>query len=253
MSRGRGHEGSYNGEPILLFTHTLAPILSHRGIKPIGRNNKYIYPKNQGYQMVFPQFSLVHIFEFFWYFAFISGLYFLARKNGIFESALFFLPALVWGYFVEYFGLKLYNLYYYPDHYLFYFEGVPISIAAGWAVLAFFGYYVTTNKLHVAKKVNIYSESAIFPTIVDFLIIEPLAFFLRLWVWVQNDFWFGAPLFNFVGWLFAISIYVAIYNGVTTTYKDKLQRVTAITIAIFLGMVLLQIVGLGFIHFFGAI
>ncbi len=192
------------------------------------------------------------LFELFWFLAFALAFYHFAKKFGAKEATIFFTAAFLWGYFIEFFGANFYNVYTYPA-YAIKIAGVPITIAAGWAAIIYIGYYITTKKLLITKALNIDIESALIATVIDLIILEPLAFTYRFWTWSGNNFWFGAPLLNFVGWLFAITIFIAIYNAIITKTKNRAYRLAYMLVALVGGMIILQGIGFGYLALFGSL
>jgi len=164
---------------------------------------------------------------------------------------LFFIPAVIWGYIVELTAIYLYHIYYYPQTYFLSLFGVPIAISLGWATATYIGLYITTKKFHIKKVINVDIDTAIASTILDFIIIEPIAFFYKFWVWQENDFWFQAPLFNFVGWFLVITIFMLSYNYTRKNYKDTTQQIAALSALLLVGLIILELITILYKILFG--
>ena len=192
-------------------------------------------------------------FELFWVMAFLFAFWHLSKQQSARDALVFFIPALLWGFIVESTSVKLYNLYYYPvETYLFSLFNTPIAVAFGWATIIYFGFFITTKKLFVKKALNIDIETAVISTGIDFIILEPLAFFYKFWIWKQNDFWFGAPLFNFIGWFMVISVFVASYNFVKKKFRqDRIKQVSLLLVLLSVGLIVLRIITELYLTLFG--
>lgn len=190
------------------------------------------------------------LFELFWIITFIIVFYKFTKKSGVKDAIIFFFPAFLWGYFIEFFGVNFYHIYIYPDYALKLF-GVPLTIAIGWATIIYVGYYITTKKLHITNALNVDIDSAFIATIIDLILLEPLAFIYRFWTWTGNNFWFGAPLLNFVGWLFAVSIFVTSYNLIITKTQNKNKQFILMLVTLLIGIIILQAIGFGYVTIFG--
>ncbi len=195
--------------------------------------------------------ELTYLFEAFWIIAFIIAFWHLTKTKSLADAMIFMIPALVWSYFVEFLGMNFWKIYEYPDSYVLGLFGVPIAIACGWATIMHFGYYFTTHYIHVTKRMNVDLDSALISTAIDFIILEPFAFIFKFWVWKQNDFWFGAPLFNFIGWFLIITLYLITYQYISSKYKDKKQQAIYFTIALTIAFIILQIIGWAYLTIFG--
>lgn len=161
------------------------------------------------------------------------------------------MPAFIWGFFVEFTGTNFYNLYYYPKDYALGIGDVPLAIAFGWAGIIYLGYYISTKKFHLKKLIAVDLNSALIATGIDFIILEPLAFIFKFWAWKQNNFWFGAPFFNFVGWFLIISIYVASYNYAINKFTDKKKQVLFLLGLLVIGLLFVNAVGVVYSKLFG--
>ena len=192
-----------------------------------------------------------YLFELSWYLFFVITLIHSLKTSSVKKTVVFFVPALLWGFFVELAGVLFYDLYSYSQHYLAGLFGVPFSVAFGWASIIYLGYYLTTKKLHVSNLLNIDLDIAFFGVFVDFLILEPIALIYKLWIWRQNDFWFEAPFFNFLGWFLVISIFVTSYVFVTKKYEDEKKQLPTLLLLLFFGLIFLQIVSIVYRLLFG--
>ena len=83
--------------------------------------------------------------EVIWFsiFAFVLG--FSVKKQGFKHSAVFFLPAVVWGLLLEYATQEVFHRYQYGDGFLVYVVNVPLCISLAWAALMYISYLVITK------------------------------------------------------------------------------------------------------------
>jgi len=191
------------------------------------------------------------IFEVFWTIVFIIAFVHLSKRKGVCTACLFLLPAVIWSFFVEVLGVHLWGIYVYSPEFSFVLLGVPIAVALGWGAIMHFGYYFVTEVWHPKKWFKRDIESAVVVTGIDFIILEPFAFIFKWWAWNHNNFWFGAPLFNFLGWFLIITIYLAAYHFVVKKYKDKKKRAIYFIGLLLIGFIILQVVALSYLFLFG--
>lgn len=194
--------------------------------------------------------SATLLFEAFWIAAFALAFRHSVQKSGAKNAFLFFIPAFLWGFMAEFVGVNVYGIYTYPSAYSLSAFGVPFAIAFGWAAIIYVGYYITANKLHIKNFFRMDVDSAVISASFDFIVLEPMAFIYRLWNWNANNFWFGAPFFNFVGWLFVVSIFIAAYNWACTETETS-RRVAKTVVAMMLGFAALNIVTAGYLGVIG--
>jgi uncharacterized membrane protein len=193
---------------------------------------------------------IVNLFELFWVIAFFAGFYHFTKTSSLKDALVFFVPALIWGILIEFFTLYLYKIYYYPSEYFLTIANVPIAIGMGWAIIMYVGYYITTKKFHAQKLLNIDLNTAAMSLAVDIIILEPIAFFYRFWVWDSNNFWFGAPLLNFVGWFLAVSIFITAYK-MSLKHIQKEKQFVALLFSLLVGLLVLHSIGLTYFNILG--
>lgn len=194
---------------------------------------------------------LAYFFEFFWVIMFVVAFWHLSKSKSIADAAIFLIPGFLWGFFAELMGVHIWRIYEYPVSYPLTLFGVPLGIAFGWAVIMHFGYYLTTEVFHVRSFLNMDIESALISTTFDFIVLEPIAFVYKFWVWKQNDFWFGAPLVNFVGWFLVITLYLFTYHVISKRFKDKKQQAFYFVLALVPVFLILQIAIWAYLKLFG--
>ena len=190
-------------------------------------------------------------FEVFWIIIFVIAFIHLYKRKGLYDACLFLLPAVIWSFLVEVSGVHLWVIYSYSNEFSFILLGVPLTVALGWASIKHFGYYFVTEVWHPRKWFKKDIESAFVATGIDFIILEPFAFMFKWWAWHQNNFWFGAPLFNFIGWFLIITIYLAAYHFAVKRFNDKKKRAICFIGLLVIGFVILQIVALSYLNIFG--
>ncbi|MFA6269364.1 MAG: carotenoid biosynthesis protein [archaeon] len=190
------------------------------------------------------------LFEAFWVVAFIIAFVHASRKS-LFNACLFLFPAVIWSFLVELTGVHWWGIYTYSDNFLLSLFGVPISVALGWATIEYLGYLLITKYIHTRKPVEKYVESALVATLIDFILLEPFAFIFKWWFWKQNDFWFGAPLFNFIGWFLLITIYLNAYRHITSRFKTPLEKAKYFLLILTIGFLFLELFTYTYITLFG--
>jgi len=190
------------------------------------------------------------LFEAFWVIAFIIAFVHFSRKS-LFNACLFMFPAVVWSFLVELTGVHWWGIYTYSDQFLLSLFGVPISVALGWATIEYLGYLLITKFIHSKKPFEKYVESALGVTLIDFVLLEPFAFIFKWWIWKQNDFWFGAPLFNFIGWFLVITIYLTAYRHVSKKFKSPKEKMKYFLLILIIGFILLELFTFAYITLFG--
>ncbi|PIN98454.1 MAG: hypothetical protein COT90_04255 [Candidatus Diapherotrites archaeon CG10_big_fil_rev_8_21_14_0_10_31_34] len=195
--------------------------------------------------------QVTYLFEVFWFITLILSFIHFSKQTSWKDACVFFIPALIWGYSLEFFGIIIYKMYFYPtQNYILVLFNVPLTIAAGWATMLYLGYYLTTKLLHAKKNIKMDIETALISTSFDIILLEPLAFIYKLWIWTQNNLWFGAPLLNFIGWFFGISIFMATYGFTTNKVKDKNKQLTLMLILLIPAKIFLHLIGITYFLFF---
>lgn len=189
-------------------------------------------------------------FEAFWIVAFLIAFIHFSKKS-LFNACLFMFPAIVWSFLVELTGVHWWSIYTYSDNFLLSLFGVPISIALGWATIEYLGYLLITKYIHSRKPVGKYIESALVATLIDFVLLEPFAFIFKWWIWKQNDFWFGAPLFNFIGWFLVITIYLTSYRHISKKFKTPQEKTKNFLLILIIGFIALELFTFAYLTIFG--
>lgn len=128
---------------------------------------------------------------------------------------------------------------------------VPLAVSAGWATIIYLGYNISVAKLKANKILSIDLETSFIGLVVDFLLLEPLAYIFKLWVWTENDFWFGAPLFNFIGWFLVITTFVVSYNLALRKSENYITKIKFLLFYLILGLIITQIFTNLYRYFFG--
>ncbi len=191
------------------------------------------------------------IFELFWFIVFLAVfIHSIKSFKSTRNTLLFFIPAIIWSFGVELAGVHIWFMYEYSSTFYYLLWGVPISIAFGWATLQYIGYQIS---VHFSKRLSmrIDLESAILPTVIDIIILEPIAYLFKFWIWKYNNFWFGAPLFNFIGWFLIISLYLICYQWVTLKFPDYKKRVAYFLVVLLCAFVVLLTIAFVYLTVFG--
>jgi len=108
------------------------------------------------------------------------------------------------GWLMEWYNISAFQVYFYPlQLYAFVLlGGVPLSIVLGWGVVIYLCH-------QVYRKLGL--PAAILTAVGMDVLLEPLAFYAGLWIWVKPDplcpiHYFNAPLGNLVGWILFVSV-----------------------------------------------
>ena len=150
--------------------------------------------------------------EVIWFsiFAFVLG--FSVKKQGFKHSAVFFLPAVVWGLLLEYATQEVFHRYQYGGGFLVYVANVPVCISLAWAALMYISYLVVTKKVRL-KNPMVVAVTASMPLLfLDIFVLEPTAKIFGYWTWTPPSIWFGSPIGNIYGWFWVIVLYLSFYN-----------------------------------------
>ncbi len=158
--------------------------------------------------------------EAIWLFVFALTLVFSVRWQGLRHSAVFFLPAVIWGLLLEYATQEVFQRYHYGDGFLIYIANVPLNISLAWASLMFITYWFFSQKVELKNSIAVAVAASVPLLILDFLVLEPSAKIYGLWTWTPPSLWFESPLGNVYGWFWVIVLYLSFYNFLTTKTSD---------------------------------
>ena len=158
--------------------------------------------------------------EAIWLFVFALTLVFSVRWQGLRHSAVFFLPAVIWGLLLEYATQEVFQRYHYGDGFLIYIANVPLNISLAWASLMFITYWFFSQKVELKNSIAVAVAASVPLLIFDFLVLEPVAKIYGLWTWTPPSLWFESPLGNVYGWFWVIVLYLSFYNFLTTKTSD---------------------------------
>lgn len=152
------------------------------------------------------------IYELFWFSFFVFMLGYSVRKQGFKQSAVFFLPAVVWGLLLEYATQDVFHRYHYSENFLVNVGNVPLCIALAWAGLMYISYYFVTQKLQLKNSIAVALTASIPLLLLDIFILEPTAELFGFWVWTPHGIWFGSSVGNVYGWFWVIVLYLSFYH-----------------------------------------
>ena len=175
--------------------------------------------------------------EVIWFCIFVLVLGFSVKKQGFKQSAVFFLPAIVWGLLLEYATQEVFHRYYYGGGFLVYVANVPVFISLAWAALMYISYWLVTQKLHLKNSIAIAVAATGPLLLVDALILEPTAKFFGFWTWTPPGIWFGSSIGNLYGWFWVIVLYLSFFNFLRWKTNDWRKA-----LLINLGLIVLRVV-----------
>ncbi len=141
------------------------------------------------------------IFELLTFVVFLACLWHASRQGRLRVLELVF--GLVFGVFLEWMTIQQLSAYEY-GHFLVMFDGAPLCIGLGWAVIIYSGMeFVKTLKMPEYAR----------PFLVGFLALnidlamDVIAIRLGFWNWVipMNSQWFGVPWGNFWAWYIVVT------------------------------------------------
>jgi uncharacterized membrane protein len=143
---------------------------------------------------------------------FVFALIFSLKRQGFTQSFIFFLPAVVWGLFLEYATQEVFHRYFYGGGFLVYVANVPLCISLAWAALMYISYCFITQKFQLKNSIVVAVAASIPLLLLDVIILEPTAKFFGFWVWTPQGLWFGSSIGNFYGWFWVIVLYLSFYH-----------------------------------------
>lgn len=156
------------------------------------------------------------LFELPWYVLFVFAVLHAVKIWGNAKTAVFFIPAVLWGILLEYANQEVFKSYHYGSGFLFYVLGEPLALGFAWAALIYFGYVFAARHWKIKEYWKV-PVAASFPLLAfDFLVLEPLAKTFGYWVWTKPGFWFDAPLSNFYGWFWVVVLYLTVFQSITS-------------------------------------
>ena len=147
-------------------------------------------------------------------------LSFSVKKLGFKQSAVFFVPAVVWGLLLEYTTQEVFNRYHYGGGFLIYVGNVPLNISLAWASLMFISYWFITTKVHLKNSVVVAVAASIPLLLLDVFLLEPSAKVFGYWTWTPESLWFGSPIGNIYGWFWVIVLYLSFYHFLAMKTSD---------------------------------
>lgn len=163
--------------------------------------------------------------EVLWFSVFLLVLWYSVRRQGFKQSAIFFLPAVVWGILLEYATQEIFHRYYYGSGFLVYVANVPLTISLAWVALMYISYTVVTLKVQLKNSFAVAAVASVPLLLIDFFVLEPTAKIFGLWTWTPPSIWFGSPVGNVYGWFWVIVLYLSFYHflcGKTSDWRKGL-------------------------------
>ncbi len=152
------------------------------------------------------------LYELAWMSVFAFTLQHALKRWGAGKTAAFFIPAIFFGFLLEWATQTVFQGYRYGEGFLVYILNVPLSVSITWATLLYIGFWLAREKigLKTAWKASVFA--AAFLVAVDALHFEPMAQRFGYWVWTHAGVWFGAPLSNFYGWFWVGVLYLTAFQ-----------------------------------------
>ncbi len=152
------------------------------------------------------------LYELAWTAVFFAALIHGGNRWGIGRTAAFFIPAVAFGWLLEWGFQTLYGGYHYGEGFLLYAANVPVSVALTWATLAYWGYWLVSVKLRIRHTLVAPALTALFMVVVDALHFEPMAYWFGYWSWTQPGPWFGASADNFLLWFLTPLMQLSVFQ-----------------------------------------
>jgi uncharacterized membrane protein len=183
--------------------------------------------------------------DLIWFTLFGIVLGFSLKKQGFKNSAVFFLPAVVWGLLLEYTTQEVFCRYHYGGGFLIYIADVPLNISLAWTSLMYISYWFITQKVHLKNSITIAVAASGPLLLLDIFLLEPSAKIFGFWTWTPESVWFGSPIGNIYGWFWVIVLYLSFYHFLKGKIKDwrKMLPLNLLLIVVRVGILiaLLQI------------
>ena len=121
----------------------------------------------------------------------------------------------VYGYALEWAGMRLFRAHDYGGAWRLAPQGVPVAVAAVWAAVIVAATAMAARR-RIAPGWPRALAAALVATALDVL-IEPVAVREGLWRWTPPGAWLGVPLGNFVGWAVIVTGWV---RGLDAAWPD---------------------------------
>ena len=160
------------------------------------------------------------LYEAIWFSIFLLTLIFSVKNQGFKQSAVFFLPAIVWGLLLEYATQEVFLRYHYGQGFQFYVVNVPLNIALAWASLMYISYWLISQKIGLKNFLAIAFGASIPLLLLDVFVLEPTAKVFGFWAWTPQGLWFGSPVGNIYGWFWVIVLYLSFYLFLNLKIRD---------------------------------
>ncbi len=153
------------------------------------------------------------LYELAWYAMFAFVIHHAVKQWGNAKTAAFFIPAIFFGFLLEWATQTIFQGYRYGEGFLVYILNVPLSVSITWSTLLYIGFWLAREKLGLkAGKASVFAAG--FLVVVDALHFEPMAQTFGYWVWTHAGVWFGAPLSNYYGWFWVVVLYVTTFQWI---------------------------------------
>lgn len=133
--------------------------------------------------------------------------------------------AFAYGLLLEIINTHLSRSYSYSDNFLFQIYGIPLAIAAGWAII----YYAAriAAEFYQLKWYQAPFFMALIAVIFD-LVLDPIAIRLQFWFWriSADQEWFGVPYDNLIGWMAVVWTFAFLINlNERYFFKEKISKI----------------------------
>ncbi|MBI2445040.1 carotenoid biosynthesis protein [Candidatus Micrarchaeota archaeon] len=171
------------------------------------------------------------LYELAWMAVFLFVIRHAAKQWGKAKTVTFFLPAIAFGFLLEWATQAIFQGYRYGEGFLVYILDVPLSVSITWATLLYIGYWLAKEKFRqTGIKASVLA--AIFLVLVDALHFEPMAYSFGYWTWTNPGVWFSAPLNNFYGWFWVVVLYLTSFQWIDAQKWDWKKKLAAGLLAI---------------------
>ncbi|HLD75860.1 MAG TPA: carotenoid biosynthesis protein [Candidatus Norongarragalinales archaeon] len=172
------------------------------------------------------------LYELFWL-AVLGLVLKRSLKNwGLKKTAIFFIPAIVFGFLLEWTTQTVFERYHYGEGFLAYLLNVPISVSITWGTLMYLGFVFTKEKILIQKPMKVSAVAAAFLVLADFFHFEPFAKTFGFWAWTPEGLWFGAPLNNFYGWFWVGFLFLSAFQLIDSKKWDFKKKAAAMLLSV---------------------
>jgi len=172
------------------------------------------------------------LYELAWMAVFALVIHHAVTRWGRAKTAAFFVPAIFFGFLLEWATQEVFTRYHYGEGFLVYVFNVPLNISLAWAALLYFGYGLAKEKVGQAHPLKAAAVAGVALVAIDLLVFEPLAKTFGYWVWTPPGGWFDSPVGNVYGWFWVVVLYLGAFQWIEQKKWDWKKKLAAGLLAI---------------------